>query len=71
MTFEQLGKPAVVLCTTPFVKTARAIAAVLKVPDYPFVTVEHPLGSRTLDEVRVQAEDAYRQGVDILIGANA
>jgi hypothetical protein len=44
---------------------------VLKVPDYRFVTVEHPLGSRTLDEVKVQAEDAYQQGINILLGANS
>lgn len=47
------------------------MAAVLKVPDYRFVAVEHPLGSRTLEEVKVQAEEGYRQGVAILTGANA
>ena len=71
MSFEQYGKPAVVLCTEPFIRTARAIASVLKVPEYRFVAVEHPLGSRSRDEVKVLAEDAYRQGVGILTGANA
>mgnify|MGYP006192863441 CR=1 FL=1 len=54
VSYEQFGKPALVLCTEPFRRTAQSIAAVLKVPDYRFVTVEHPLGSRTLDEVKVQ-----------------
>ncbi len=71
VSYEQHGKPAVVLCTVPFIRTAKAIAAVLKVPDYRFVAVEHPLGSRTLEEIKVQAEDAYQQGMKILMGANA
>jgi hypothetical protein len=28
--------------------------------------VEHPIGSRTLDEIKVRAEEAYRQALVIL-----
>ena len=31
------------LCTTPFEVTARNIARVLGLPDYPFLTVQHPM----------------------------
>jgi hypothetical protein len=70
VSFEQFAKPALVLCTRPFVATARSMAAVLKVPDYRFVVLEHPIGSRTAAEIRTFAEEAYRQGVQILAGAN-
>ncbi len=66
ITFEQYGKPAVVLCTYPFEVTAKNIARVLGLPDYRFVMLEHPIGSRTLAEIQVRAQDAYDQAVDIL-----
>ncbi len=65
--FEQLGKPALVICTHPFEPTARNIAKVLGVPDYPFASVEHPIGSRTNDEIKARALDAYEQGVKFLL----
>lgn len=37
-------------------------------PDYPFVMVEHPIGSRTLPEIKVLAVSAYEQAVPILGG---
>jgi len=40
----------------------------LGLPDYPFVMVEHPIGSRTLDEIKVLAEAAYDQALPILSG---
>ena len=68
ISFEQLGKRAIVLCTEPFEVTARNIARMMDLPDYPFVMVEHPIGSRTLPEIKVLAESAYKQAVPILGG---
>jgi hypothetical protein len=68
ISFEQLGKRAVVLCTEPFEITARNIARMLGLPDYPFVMVEHPIGSRTLDEIKMLAVSAYDQALPILSG---
>ena len=68
ISFEQLGKRAIVLCTEPFEVTARNIARMMGLPDYPFVMVEHPIGSRTLPEIRVLAVSAYEQAVPILGG---
>lgn len=56
-----------VLCTDPFEVTARNIARVMGLPDYPFVMVDHPIGSRTAEEIRERAEEAYRQAVGILL----
>jgi hypothetical protein len=67
ISFEQFGKRAVVLCTTPFEVTARNIARMLGLPDYPFVMLEHPLGSLTPEQIRSRARDAYDQALPILL----
>ncbi len=67
ITFEQTGKRAVVLCTAPFEVTARNIARMMGLPDYPFVILEHPLGSCTPVEVAARATAACEQAIDILM----
>ncbi len=57
------------LCTEPFVVTARNIARVLGLPDYPFLKVKHPIGSCTLPELKERAEVAYQQALRILLEA--
>jgi len=59
----------VVLCTEPFVVTARNIARVLGLPDYPFLKLQHPIGSCTLAELKQRAEVAYEQALPILLKA--
>lgn len=56
-----------VLCTTPFEVTAKAIACVLGLPTYPFLAVQHPIGSCTLPELKARAEVAYKQALPILL----
>ena len=58
-----------VLCTEPFKVTARNIARVLGLPDYPFLLVQHPIGSCTLPELKVRAEVAYKHALPILLQA--
>jgi hypothetical protein len=67
ISFEQLGKRALVLCTEPFEVTARNIARIMGLPDYPFLMVQHPIGSCTLPELKARAEVAYLQGLSILL----
>lgn len=69
ISFEQLGKRALVLCTDPFEVTAKNIARMLGLPDYPFLMVEHPIGSRSLPELKARAEKAYLQALPILTAA--
>ena len=67
ISFEQLGKRALVLCTEPFEVTAKNIARIMGLPDYPFLMVQHPIGSCTPPELKARAEVAYRQGLSILL----
>ena len=63
LTLERRGVPTAVICTEPFVTSADAMAALGGVPDYPYVVVPHPLGSRTMDQIR---EIATRSAPDVL-----
>lgn len=56
------------MCTEPFEVTARNIARIMGLPNYPFLMVQHPIGSCKLPELRARAEVAYRQGLPILLG---
>jgi hypothetical protein len=56
----------VVLCTEPFEVTARNISRVMGLPEYPFVSLQHPLGSATAAEIRIKAAAAADQAVAIL-----
>ena len=68
ISFEQLGKPGVAVCTTPFETNLRNLARVMGLPDFPFILVDHPLGSGTRDEIRDRARQAYAQALAILGG---
>ncbi len=62
-----MGKRAVVICTEPFEVTVRNIARMMGIPDYPFVMVEHPIGSRKPAGIERLAKSAYEQAIEILI----
>ena len=66
ISFEDHHKPALVICTHPFEPTGRNIARALGHADYQFAMVDHPIGSRTDEEIRTRAQDAYEQGRAIL-----
>jgi hypothetical protein len=68
ISFEQLGKRAVVLCTEPFEVTAKNIAKIMGLADYPFMKIPHPIGSCTLPELQARAEIGYQQALAILLG---
>ena len=55
------------LTTEPFEVTARNIARIMGLADYPFMQVQHPIGSCTAPELKARAEVAYRQALSILL----
>lgn len=67
ITLEKRGIPTVVICTEPFVTSADAMAALGGVPDYPYVVVPHPLGSRTMEQLRELAAQAAPDVLSILL----
>ena len=67
--FERLGVPAAAICTTPFLKSGRAMAARQGMPDYEFAMVQHPLSSLTTDELRERAREAVPQVLSIITAA--
>jgi hypothetical protein len=64
---EKLGSPAAAVMTEPFVPTAKALAAVLGLPNYPLCVIQHPISSDDDAALRVKAVDAVRQIVAILM----
>ena len=56
-----------VLCTEPFEVTAKNIAKIMGLPTYPFMKVQHPIGSCTTAELKARAEIGYRQALAILL----
>ena len=56
-----------VLTTEPFEVTAKNIAKIMGLVDYPFMKVQHPIGSCTTLELKARAEVAYQQALSILL----
>jgi len=66
--FEKQGIPAVAVVTEPFVPTAKAMAELNGMPDYPFVVVPHPFGSLDEATVRARADAALADIERLLLG---
>jgi hypothetical protein len=63
---ERRGIPAVAIMTDPFAASARAVAELNGVPDYPFVVIAHPIASDSDPELRAKAEAAVGSVVRLL-----
>ena len=63
---ERAGIPAVSICTTAFRITAEAMARSLGFPGYQYVTVPHPVASRTQEEIDEIAAIALPEIVRVL-----
>jgi len=67
ITIEKAGKPAALICTDPFIATARAIAAVRGLSDYPFGVVPHPVGTLEAEGIMARAKQALPQVLELLL----
>ena len=63
---ERRGIPAVAIMTERFEQSARAVAGVNGLADYPFVVIGHPIAGDSDDELRGKAEAAVRLLVPLL-----
>ena len=68
ITIEKHGKPAAVICTEPFIPTARMIAKIQGNADYPFATVPHPITALTDEQLWERARLALPQVLQLLVG---
>ena len=67
ISIERAGTPAAAIMTDGFTGTARAMARVCGMPDYPFAVIPHPIANNDDAELRAKAEDAVRQCVEIVV----
>ena len=66
-TFERNGIPAALICTEPFIPTAKSMARIQGIPDQPFAILPHPLGSLRADEVKDRARAALPKIIEMLL----
>ena len=63
---ERAGIPAVSLCTDAFKITAEAMANQMGFPGYRYVTLRHPVASRTEKEIDEMVRDALPDVIRVL-----
>jgi hypothetical protein len=68
LAFEDRGIPTVLLCTEPFMNSARDHAEAFGTPDYQAVRVGHPLASLQPEQARARADEARGGVIAILTG---
>jgi len=65
---DRNGIPSIGIMTTKFVSAAELMARVLGADGYPFVVIDHPVSSATLEKLNEEALKAVAASVDILLG---
>lgn len=68
LAFEERGIPTVLLCTEPFMNSAREHAEAFGNPDYTAVPVGHPLASLRPEQARERADAALESVIAVLTG---
>jgi hypothetical protein len=68
LAFEDRGIPTVLLCTEPFLNSARDHGQALGNPDYAAVPVGHPLASLQPEQARARADEALEGVIAVLSG---
>ena len=63
---ERLGIPAVAVMTERFVETARGVAELNGLGDYPFVVIPHPIANDRDEDLRAKAEKTIARLVSLL-----
>jgi hypothetical protein len=68
LALEDRGIPTVLLCTEPFMNSARDHAEAFGNPDYQAVRVGHPLASLPPEQARARADAALEGIITLLTG---
>jgi len=64
---ELLGVPSFSIITSKFLSAAELMSRTLGAENYPFVVVNHPISSATKDELKKQANNALKEGINFLL----
>ena len=64
---ELLDVPSFGIMTSKFISAAEMMSQALGAKNYPFVTVSHPISNATKDELKIQAGNALKDGIDFLL----
>ena len=65
------GIPAVAIMTDRFEASARAVAELNGLPDYPFAVIGHPIANDSDEDLRKKAEDVVARIAALLTERNA
>ena len=68
LVFEDRGIPTVLLCTEPFMNSAREHAEAFATPDYQAIRVGHPLASLPPEQAQIRGDEALARMVGVLLG---
>lgn len=68
LAFEDRGIPTVLLCTEPFMNSAREHAEGFANPDYQAVRVGHPLASLLPEQAQIRGDEALVRIVEVIRG---
>ena len=63
---EDRGIPAVAVMTDRFAETARGVAELNGLPDYPFAVIAHPIANASDEDLRVNAEEVVQRLIPLL-----
>jgi hypothetical protein len=63
---ETRGIPAVAVMTDRFVPSARTVAELNGLPDYPFAIIDHPIANDGDEDLRRKAEAVVARIVELL-----
>jgi hypothetical protein len=69
VTAERAGVPAIGVMTTRFESAARLMSRVLGMPDYRFVTIEHPVSSASDERLAELARQTIAEARGLLLEA--
>jgi len=70
LTLEQKGIPCALICTEPFVHTARVMAEQIGLQDYPMIVIDHPIGRLSDPDLQSRITQAIPDVLRILGSAN-
>jgi hypothetical protein len=68
ITIERSGRPAVAICTKPFVATGEAMANMCGASKYQFAVIPHPIGPIDHKNLAELAHLALPQVIQLLLG---